>query len=572
MGTDSLQPVSPYTSSISGRHDQAFPRLTESEIARIARFGERRQYHRGERVFAAGEPAPGMFVVLKGTLTMSQRDGLGHVVPIVRHDGGNFTGEVAQLSGGLALVDADAEDDVEALLFPPDRLRALIVAEADLGERIVRALILRRVAHIQTGASGPVLIGKPQAPDMLRLQNFLQRNGQPHHAIDPSEDEAAAMLFAQYGAGADDVLVVCPNGSMSLTPSEESLGYCLGMLDMLERDELFDVAVVGAGPAGLSTAVYAASEGLRVIVIDCRAFGGQAGASARIENYLGFPTGISGQALAGRAFVQAQKFGAEMLIPGQAASLDCTKAWREGELALKLTDGRTLRSRTVVIASGARYRRPAVPGLADFEGRGIWYWASALEAKLCAGEEVAIIGGGNAAGQAAVFLADHASRVHMLIRGKGLAATMSRYLIDRIAATPVIELHPNSELTRLYGDEAARLKAISWRDKAAGTEQKADIRNVFVFVGADPETRWLRGREVALDAHGFVLTGLAAQGPDGRAPAALEASVPGVFAVGDVRSGSVKRVGGAIGEGAAAVAQIHQYLSQSRRDVARRTT
>jgi len=359
---------------------------------------------------------------------------------------------------------------------------------------------------------------------------------------------------------------------MSLTPSEESLGYCLGMLDMLERDELLDVAVVGAGPAGLSTAVYAASEGLRVIVIECRAFGGQAGASARIENYLGFPTGISGQALAGRAFVQAQKFGAEMLIPGQAASLDCTKAWREGELALKLTDGRTLRSRTVVIASGARYRRPAVPGLADFEGRGIWYWASALEAKLCAGEEVAIIGGGNSAGQAAVFLADHASRVHMLIRGKGLAATMSRYLIDRIAATPVIELHPNSELTRLYGDEAARLKAISWRDKAAGTEQEADIRNVFVFVGADPETGWLRGREIALDAHGFVLTGLAAQSPDGRAPAPLEASVPGLFAVGDVRSGSVKRVGGAIGEGAAAVAQIHQYLSQSRRDVALRTT
>jgi len=227
---------------------------------------------------------------------------------------------------------------------------------------------------------------------------------------------------------------------------------------------------------------------------------------------------------------------------------------------------------TVVIASGARYRRPAVPGLADFEGRGIWYWASALEAKLCGGEEVAIIGGGNSAGQAAVFLADHASRVHMLIRGKGLAATMSRYLIDRIAASPVIELHPNTELTRLYGDEAARLKAISWRDNAAGTEQKADIRNVFVFVGADPETGWLRGREVALDAHGFVLTGLAAQGPDGRAPTPLEASVPGLFAAGDVRSGSVKRVGGAIGEGAAAVAQIHQYLSQSRRDVALRTT
>ena len=571
MGTDSLQSFStPYAASISGRHDQALPVLSEIEISRIARFGERRQYRRGERLFAAGERAPGIFVVVKGTLLMTQRDGIGHAVPIVRHVPGSFTGEVAQLSGGLALVDAVAEDDVEALLIPSDRLRALIVAEADLGERIVRALILRRVAHIESGGSGPVLIGEPQSPDMLRLQNFLRRNGQPHHAVDPSQDDAAAMLFAQYGAGAHDVLVVCPNASMLLTPSEETLARCLGMLDTLERNEVFDVAVVGAGPAGLASAVYAASEGLRVIVLDCRSFGGQAGASARIENYLGFPTGISGQALAGRAFVQAQKFGAEMLIPGQAASLDCTKAWREGELALKLTDGRTLRSRTVVIASGARYRRPAVPGLADFEGRGIWYWASALEAKLCGGEEVAIIGGGNSAGQAAVFLADHASRVHILIRGKGLAATMSRYLIDRIAASPVIEVHPNSELTRLYGDEAAGLKAISWRDNAAGTEQKADIRNVFVFVGADPETGWLPGREVALDAHGFVLTGQAAQRPDFRAPAPLEASVPGIFAAGDVRSGSVKRVGGAIGEGAAAVAQIHQYLSESRRDVARR--
>src|SRR5256884_1489480 len=494
MGSDSNQPVSPFTSSISGRHDQAFPRLTESEIARIARFGERRQYHRGERVFAAGEPAPGLFVVLKGTLTMSSRDGLGHVVPIVRHDRGNFTGEVAQLSGGLALVDADAEDDVEALLFPPDRLRALIVAEADLGERIVRALILRRMAHIQTGASGPVLIGKPQAPDMLRLQNFLQRNGQPHQAVDPSQDEAASMLFAQYGAGADDVLVVCPNGSMSLTPSEASLGYCLGMLDMLDRDELFDVAVVGAGPAGLSTAVYAASEGLRVIVIECRAFGGKAGASARIENYLGFPTGVSGQALAGRAFVQAQKSGAEIVIPAQAIALERERAEGNPRFTLMLADGSAVRGKSVVIASGARYRRPDTPGIAQFEGRGVRYGASATDARMCAGIEVVLVGAGNSAAQAAVFLAAHASRVHMLIRGRGLAATLSRYLIDRIAASPIIELHPNSELTRLYGDEAARLKALSWRDKAAGTEQKADIRNVFVFVGADPETRWLRGR------------------------------------------------------------------------------
>jgi thioredoxin reductase (NADPH) len=556
--------LTPYANSISGRGDQALPVFSEAELARIGRFGERRQYRRGERLFAAGERAPGMYVVLKGTLTMRQRDGLGRVVPIVRHGPGQFTGEVAQLSSGIALVDAEADDDLEALLIPPDRLRALIVAEAELGERIVRALILRRVAHIETGGSGPVLIGAPQSPDMLRLENFLRRNGQPHHAVDPSQDAAAEMLFAQYGAGAHDVLVACPNGSMLLTPSEDALARCLGMLDALERDELFDVAVVGAGPAGLATAVYAASEGLRVIVLECRSFGGQAGASARIENYLGFPTGISGQALAGRAFVQAQKFGAKTLIPAQVASLHCSNAERDGELTLKLTDGRTLRSRTVVIASGARYRRPPVPRLPKFEGRGIWYWASALEAKLCTGEVVALIGGGNSAGQAAVFLANHASKVHMLIRGEGLAASMSRYLIDRIVATPSIELHPNTEVTQLCGDVDGRLASISWRDRRTGVEATHQVRNLFVFVGADPETDWLCGCGVALDAHGFVVTGALVQTADGRAPAALQSSVPGVYAVGDVRSGSVKRVGGAIGEGAAAVALVHEHLSRLR--------
>jgi thioredoxin reductase (NADPH) len=559
-----LPSETPYANTISGRGDQALPVFSDAELARIGRFGERRHYRRGERLFAAGEQAPGMFVVLKGTVTMKQRDGLGHVVPIVHHGPGQFTGEVAQLSGGIAFVDAEADDDLEVLLIPPNRLRALIVAEAELGERIVRALILRRVAHIQSGGSGPVLIGAPQSPDMLRLENFLRRNGQPHHAVDPAQDPAAEMLFAQYGAGANDVLVACPNGSMQLAPSEEALARCLGMLDALERDELFDVAVVGAGPAGLATAVYAASEGLRVIVLECRSFGGQAGASARIENYLGFPTGISGQALAGRAFVQAQKFGAEMLIPAQAAALDCSNAKRDGELVLQMTDGRKLRSRTVVIASGARYRRPAVPKLPEFEGRGIWYWASALEAKLCAGEDVALIGGGNSAGQAAVFLANHASKVHMLIRGQGLAASMSRYLIDRITATSSIELHSNTEVTQLFGDAGARLASISWREGRAGVEATYLVRNLFVFVGADPETEWLRGSGVVLDAHGFVVTGRPVQTTDARPPMALESSVPGVYAVGDVRSGSVKRVGGAIGEGAAAVALLHERLSRLR--------
>ena len=291
---------------VASRWHQMFPVLTESEIARIGRFGTVRRYKRGDRLFAAGEPGPGMFVVLKGVVAMSQRDGLGHVVPIASHGPGEFSGEVSSLSGSHALVDGYAEEDVETLLVPPSQLRALIIAEADLGERIVRALILRRVGLIESGASGPVLMGRLDSPELLRLQNFLSRNARPHQVVDATEDRAAAALLEQYGAAMADVLVVCPDGSVLLNPSEDALARCLGMLDSAEHNELFDVAIVGAGPAGLATAVYAASEGLHVVVLDCRAFGGQAGASARIENYLGFPTGISGQALAGRAFVQAQ--------------------------------------------------------------------------------------------------------------------------------------------------------------------------------------------------------------------------------------------------------------------------
>jgi thioredoxin reductase (NADPH) len=548
--------------AIASRWNQMFPVLTEAEIARIGRFGTVQHYASGARLFTAGEPGPGMFVVVKGAVTITQRDGLGRVVPIARQGPGQFLAEVGQLSGRHALVDGDAAEDVEVILVPPSQLRALIIAEADLGERIVRALILRRVRLIESGASGPVLIGRPDTTELLRLQNFLSRNGHPHHVVDATKDTDAAALLEQYGAALADVLVVCPDSSVLLSPTEDTLARCLGMVDSAEHNELFDIAVVGAGPAGLATAVYAASEGLHAVVLDCRAFGGQAGASARIENYLGFPTGISGQALAGRAFVQAQKFGAEILIPAEVAALDCTKAGSDGELSLRLTDGRRLRSRTVVIASGARYRRPAVPGLSEFEGRGVWFWASALEAKMCAHAEVVLVGGGNSAGQAAVFLSQHASKVFMLIRGPSLAASMSRYLIDRIGATPNIELRPYTELTQLHGDLGEGLSAVSWRDKQSGVEEKRPIRHVFLFVGADPETHWLKGCGVALDSHGFVLTGQAtAELAAGPMRASLESTVPGVFAVGDVRSGSVKRVGGAIGEGAAVVASIHQHLA-----------
>jgi thioredoxin reductase (NADPH) len=550
-----------FTEDTSRRH-QMFPVLAATDIERMQRFGKVLHFKRGDRLLAAGEAAVGMFVVLKGVLAITQRDGLGHVVPVVKHGPGEFSAEVSQLSGRPSLVDGYADEDLETLLITAEQLRALIIAEADLGERLVRALILRRVALIEAGASGPVLIGQPQSAGLIRLQGFLNRNGQPHHVMDIATDAEAAALLQQYSAGAAEVLAVCPNGTVLLNPTEGELARGIGMVDSEDHDELFDVLVVGAGPAGLATAVYAASEGLHVLVLDCRAYGGQAGASARIENYLGFPTGISGQALAGRAYVQAQKFGAEMLIPARVQSLDCTHKAGNGELLLRLFDKRRLRAKTVVVASGARYRRPDVPRLREFEGRGIWYWASTIEARMCSGTEVALVGGGNSAGQAAVFLSQHAAKVTMLVRGPSLALTMSRYLIDRIDAAPNIELLPHTELVELHGDADAGLRAVTWRNRQSGEEHKAAVRNVFLFVGADPETAWLTNCGVAIDAQGFVLTGdKAGKTHHGLTPAPLETNIPGLFAVGDVRSGSVKRVGGAIGEGAAAVAMIHQHLA-----------
>jgi thioredoxin reductase (NADPH) len=552
-------------SELLSRRHQMFPVLSAADVARIRRFGRIKSLSEGELLFAAGQASPGMYVVLQGVVAINQRDGLGHVVPIVRQGPGQFTAEVGTLSGQSSLVDARVEQGGQALLVSPSQLRALIIAEADLGERLVRALILRRVALIESAHSGPVLIGRPQSPEVLRLQNFLRRNGHPHHVVSADEDASAAALMEQSGAANADVLAVCPDGAVLLNPTEEELARCIGMSDAAAHDELFDVLVVGAGPAGLATAVYAASEGLSVAVVDCRSYGGQAGASARIENYLGFPTGISGQALAGRAYVQAQKFGARMLIPAQAVSLDCSRQRTEGVLSVGLADGRRLNARAVVAASGARYRRPPVPRLAEFEGRGVWYWASAIEAQMCANAEVALVGGGNSAGQAAVFLASHAAHVNVLVRGPGLAASMSRYLIDRIEAAPNISLKPHTELAALHDDGTAGLAGVSWRDRRDGSVVQRSLRNLFLFVGADPETAWLQGCGIAVDASGFVLTGeAAAPGKRSeRVPAPLESSIAGVFAVGDVRSGSVKRVGGAIGEGAAAVAQIHALFSRT---------
>jgi thioredoxin reductase (NADPH) len=544
------------------RHEQTFPTLTESEIERMRRFAEPRRYSDGEALFETGKVGPGMFVVLSGTVAISQRDGLGHVTPIIDQGPGQFLAELGQLSGRLALVDGRAEGDVETLLLPPDQLRALLVAEAELGERIMRALILRRVSLIQGGAGGPVLIGPPSLGDMARLQNFLGRNGQPHHVLDPADDKDAADLVARYATTRADLpLVVCPDGQVLRNPSESDIAYAIGMIGNHDHEKLYDVAVVGSGPAGLATAVYAASEGLSVAVFDARAFGGQAGASARIENYLGFPTGISGQALTGRAFSQAQKFGAEMLIPVSVNALDCSRA--DGAFRLATDCGKSMRAKSVVVASGARYRRPEIENLQQFEGRGVWYWASPIEARLCLGRDVVLVGGGNSAGQAAVFLSGHARKVYMVIRGGGLGASMSRYLIERIEATDNIELMFNTEVIGLEADDDGALARVRWRSRLAPEQHTLETSNLFLFVGADPATGWLDGCGVMVDRGGFVVTGAQCQRKDGQQASALETSVPGVFAVGDVRSGSVKRVGGAIGEGAQVVAALHGYLADA---------
>ena len=552
-------------STMTSRRHQMYPQITEADIERMMHFGARQTYESGVHLESTGVRTPGMFLILNGTVAIIQRDGLGNTRPIVQFGRGDFVAELGAMSGKPSLVDAVAIGRVDALLIPPRQLRALIVAQADLGERLIRALILRRVSLIEWAASGPVLIGHAGSAELLRLEGFLRSNGEPYRVLDAREDAAAAALIEEYGAAHDEPVAVCPDGSVLVNPSEAALARCMGMVDTEERHEIFDVAVVGAGPAGLATAVYAASEGLHVVVLDRRAYGGQAGASARIENYLGFPTGISGAALTGRAHVQAEKFGAEILIPAEVQTLDCARVGPDRALRLQLTDGRWLRTRAVVIASGARYRRPAVPTLPDYEGRGVWYWASAIEARICAQAEVALVGGGNSAGQAAVFLSQHASRVHVLVRGPGLAASMSRYLIDRIAAARNIEVRPFTEIVQLHKGECNSLAGVTWHDRHTGTTEQKSLKNVFLFVGADPETAWLGDCGVTTDRSGFVLTGPAVgdTGPDDRPPAALETCVPGVFAVGDVRSGSVKRVGGAIGEGAAVVAQIHEYLAMA---------
>jgi thioredoxin reductase (NADPH) len=549
-------------SLLQTRADQMHPFLSESQIERMKRFGTQVCWRAGELIFEAGQPAPGLLVLLHGTARITKRDGLGHSKVVVEQGAGQFLGESAQLSGRPSLVDGLAITDVEAVQISPEQLRKLLISEADLGERILRALILRRVG-LTAGGCGPVLVGRPDDGHLVALQGFLRRNDHPHTVIDARVDADAIALLERVAASfADFPIVVCPDGSILRAPDENQLAAKLGWLPRFDPEQIYDVAIIGAGPAGLATAVYAASEGLSVAVFDSRAPGGQAGASARIENFLGFPMGISGQALAGRAFMQAEKFGAHISIPTRVKSIFCDK----GPIELELEGGARLGARTVVIATGASYRRPAIAGLERFEGRGVYYWASPVEANLSAGQEVILVGGGNSAGQAAVYLATHAARVRVLVRGEGLEASMSRYLIDRIAALPNVEVLSRTSIASLEEDEVGLASVIC--NTAKGNEV-FQARHLFLFTGADANTGWLKDCAVDLDEKGFILTGPAACKRSSDELSPLETCLPSVFAIGDVRSGSTKRVAAAVGEGAAVVAQIHQTLATMERNASR---
>src|SRR6202163_2640020 len=536
----------PTPSIIETRRHQMFPTLERAEIERVRRFGEIRHYGAGEALAKVGQVGDGLTIILAGKIDITQHDESGLRRIIVTHGAGEFMGELAQLAGRPVLVDAYALEPVEALVIRPDRLRALLVAEAELGERIMRALILRRVGLLETGVGGPVIVGRAGDGDVLRLEGFLRRNGHPRQRLDPDTDPEAKALIERFHVDPGQMpIVLCPGGQLLRNPGEVELARCIGLVGPIDPNRLYDVVVVGAGPAGLAAAVYAGSEGLSVLVLDCRAFGGQAGASARIENYLGFPTGITGMALMARAYNQAQKFGVEMAIPDEVTGLQPALDSDAGPFVLQLSNNERVSARAIVIASGARYRRPAVENLEAFESSSVHYWASPLEGKLCAGQEVVLVGAGNSAGQAVVYLASQVAKVWLLVRGATLEASMSRYLVDRIRGLSNVEVLTQAQISGLEGRDGM-LEAIRWRQGASENEVRRPIRHLFLFIGAEPNTNWLSGSGVALDAKGFVLPGADLAETDltgtdltgtwaagGRRP--LETSRRGVFAIGDVR-------------------------------------
>jgi thioredoxin reductase (NADPH) len=558
--SDQIETIAP----LADRSAQRFPRLRDAQLEVVHRFTDApvREFSAGESMFQVGDRGVPAWFLLKGSAELFGRDGLDDQKVIQTLESGQFTGELHQLTGSPSLAGCVAgRQGCTAVPLDALRMRALIVGSAELGEVIMRAFILRRVGLLERGV-GPVLLGRAGSVDLQRLQTFLRRNTYPHLVLDCSSERGRQMIEALNLPPEDLPLLICACGRVLKRPSNEEAGVWLGITPTLPLDELYDVAVIGAGPAGLATAVYAASEGLSVLVLDGEVLGGQAGASARIENYLGFPTGISGLALTGRALNQAYKFGARVAIPLRATQLRCRGASGDGGadwVELTLSEQGSARARTVVIASGARYRRPQLPDFKPFEGDSVHYWASPTEAKLCVGQQIALVGAGNSAGQATVFLATQVERLTMIVRGTGLEASMSRYLVDRIRMLGNVDILVGSEVAALHAEQPGCLQSLTIRNRASGATQELAVKQLFMFIGAEPNTAWLNGC-VALDRNGYVLTGPQSAAAGNSGASQLQTSLPRVFAIGDVRSGSTKRVASAVGEGAAVVAQIHSFL------------
>src|SRR6184192_183849 len=557
------QVAPPPPPSSGPRAEHIYPTLTPAQLGRIAAHGRRGRVEAGEVLVQAGEQTARLFVVVAGRIDVVRPSTTGDAL-VVSLDPGMFTGEVTMLSGRHGLAQIQAASAGEVIEVGRDDLLAFIQADGELNEIFMRAFILRRVELIARGVSDVVVLGSTHCQGTLRIREFLTRNGHPHTMLDLDRHAGVQELLDRFHVSAADVPVVITCGEVVLrNPSNQQIADALGFNDAIDQTQVRDLVIVGAGPSGLATAVYGASEGLDVLVVESTAPGGQAGSSSRIENYLGFPMGISGQELAGRAYTQAEKFGAQVIIGKGATRLACDRK----PYALELGDGQRLPARSVIIASSAEYRRLPIDNLPQFEGAGVYYAATFMEAQLCAGEEVIVVGAGNSAGQAAVFLAQAARRVHMLIRSGGLADTMSRYLIRRIEEHPAIVRHVQTEIVTLEGN--GHLERVGWRDNHSERTETHAIRHVFAMTGAVPSTRWLAGC-LALDAKGFIKTGpdlspedlATARWPLGRAPHLLETSLPGVFAIGDVRARSLKRVASAVGEGSIAIAAVHQVLHE----------
>jgi thioredoxin reductase (NADPH) len=544
---------------------RAFPALTEEQIDRIRPLGRIRQVRSGDVLIKPGDTVIPFYVLLSGRMEIVQPSLDGERM-IALHEPGGFTGEMTMLSGARSQVVGRVSEGGEFLELGPENLRVLVARDAELSEILMRAFILRRLEMIRQGWGALVVLGSQHSARTLEIREFLSRNGQPYTYVDLDRDQTSQELLDRFEVKPRDVpVVICPGQGVLRNPSVRDLAAGLGLSAVSGGKQIRDVIIVGAGPAGLAAAVYAASEGLDVLLIETSSPGGQAASSSKIENYLGFPTGISGQELAGRAASQALKFGAQIVVARSVLRLACERR----PYTVKLDGGEELAARTIVIATGAQYNKPALPNLERFEGNGVYYGATYMESQLCTGEEVAVVGGGNSAGQAAAFLAQTASRVHMLVRAAELSSTMSRYLIQRLEENPKVDLHYQTEISGLDGED--HLERLTWRDRATGAESEHAIRHLFIMTGASPRTEWLKGC-LALDQKGFILTGRDLDTPgDGngnphwpldRAPEMLETSLPGVFAVGDVRAGNVKRVASAVGEGAISIHLVHRALAE----------